>query len=349
VVWAADADVQEVEGEFLAEPLETVECSEPVEAPVAAEPMQAPGTAESLQASGTAEPAPAAVAAQPKWRRWRMQGRALIDYLLDSEVHTFAFSVAANAILSFVPFVVLLYQIAHSVFHSDRTPTHTDIMVTVIDQMVDSYLPMAAQAHAWLDKNFYYVAEISSRHGIQALSLVMILISCTGIFLPLEVALNQAWGVHKSRNYLKNQALAFGLAIVMVVLGMASIFANTGLQKGLAVIFFHHTQNFVFNAISGLWLALTTGVVSILFFFSIYWVLPNCRVPWRPVLRTSIVTGLIWLGAKYVFVLVLPHLELAKLYGAFSISVGLLLWAYVSGLILFAGAQFSVARVGRNH
>jgi hypothetical protein len=31
-------------------------------------------------------------------------GTALVTYLLDSEVHTFAFSVAANAILSFIPF-----------------------------------------------------------------------------------------------------------------------------------------------------------------------------------------------------------------------------------------------------
>jgi len=34
-----------------------------------------------------------------------------------------------------------------------------------------------------------------------------------------------------------------------------------------------------------------------------------------------------------------------KLYGRFHISVGLLFWAYVSGLILFAGAQFSVTHM----
>ena len=43
-------------------------------------------------------------------------GTALIAYLLDSEVHTFAFSVAANAILSFIPFVILLYTLALSSF-----------------------------------------------------------------------------------------------------------------------------------------------------------------------------------------------------------------------------------------
>jgi uncharacterized BrkB/YihY/UPF0761 family membrane protein len=34
------------------------------------------------------------------------------------------------------------------------------------------------------------------------------------------------------------------------------------------------------------------------------------------------------------------------MYGPFYVSVGLIFWAYISGLILFAGAQFSVARLG---
>jgi membrane protein len=89
-----------------------------------------------------------------------------------------------------------------------------------------------------------------------------------------------------------------------------------------------------------------TGGASVLFFFSIYWLLPNRKVPWRPVMRTAVVTGIVWLVAKYIFMALLPHLHLKDLYGAFYVSVGLLFWAYASGLIMFAGAQFSVARWG---
>jgi uncharacterized BrkB/YihY/UPF0761 family membrane protein len=122
----------------------------------------------------------------------------------------------------------------------------------------------------------------------------------------------------------------------------------------LAVIFVHQTNikwfdfvlHITYQGISFLLLTATTGVASILFFFSIYWLLPNRKVPWRSVLRTSIYTGVIWLVARFIFVLVLPHMDLEALYGPFFISVGLLFWAYISGLILFAGAQFSVARMG---
>ena len=272
-------------------------------------------------------------AVDSKWYRWRKDGTALVQYLLDSEVHTYAFSVAANAILSFIPFIVLLYTIALSLFHSAA-------MADAVSQMVYYFFPSNQD---WIAKNLVLAAP---RHGIQVFSLLMILISCTGIFLPLEVALNQAWGVAKSRNYLFNQVVAFGLAILMVLLGMASVILSAWQRELLTFVFFHHTDNFVFNGISYLWMALCTGIACILFFFSIYWLLPNRRVPALSVMRTAVITGVIWLSAKYIFVAVLPHLDLKALYGPFYVSVGLLFWAYISGLILFAGAQFSVARLG---
>ncbi len=286
-----------------------------------------------LRPEASARSAPPASAS--KWYRWRRDGADLARYLLDSEVHTFAFSVAANAILSFLPFIVLLYTLARSVFHSK-------VMVTVISDMVNYFLPSTAR-EGFLT---YNLEAVVPRHGVQALSLVMILVSCTGIFLPLEVALNQAWGVNKSRNYLLNQAVAFGLAGLMLVLALASILVNAGQQQLLAFLFFHHVDNFAFRAINYLWLALSTGVACIVFFFSIYWILPNCKVPWRPVMRSSIVTGLVWFGAKSAYTAILPHLDLKSLYGPLYVSVGLLFWGYISGLILFAGAQFSVSRLG---
>jgi len=259
-------------------------------------------------------------------------------------VHTFAFSVAANAILSFIPFTVLLYTLCRSVFHST-------MMRGVVTDMVNYFLPSVTDEKNWIAIQLYGTA---AGQGVQFFSLLMILIACTGIFLPLEVALNQAWGVTKSRNYLQNQVIAFGLAIVMVILGMSSILLNAVARDVLQLFFDHHTDikiidwflSFALQGTEFVVLTATTGVASILFFFSIYWLLPNRKVPWRSVLHTSIYTGLIWLVARYVFVLVLPHLDLRALYGPFFVSVGLIFWAYISGLILFAGAQFSVARLG---
>ena len=273
-------------------------------------------------------------AVQSKWFRWRRAGVSLISYLLDSEVHTFAFSVAANAILSFIPFIVLLYTLARSVFHSN-------MMVSVVSDMVDYFLP---------SNQAFVAASLSAEaphHGVQFFSLFMILVACTGIFLPLEVALNQAWGVTKSRNYLFNQSVALASPCSWWCLAWAA------------------SPSMRWRATSSPWSSFTTLTTSSsrpsssccspqppasppsCFSFPSTGCCPIARVPWRPVLRTAIVTGIIWLGSKYIFMALLPHLDLHALYGPFYVSVGLLFWAYISGLILFAGAQFSVARLGR--
>ena len=276
----------------------------------------------------------AEIPSESKWYLLRQNGAVLIRYLLDTEVHTYAFSVAANAIISFIPFIVLLYTIAIAFFHSPQ-------MANIITEMVNNFMPANTSDHDWIATQ---LAGIVPHHKVQFFSLVIILISCTGIFLPLEVALNQAWGVRKSRNYLYNQAVAFGLAFLMVLLAFISIFLNAVQRQILTFIFFGHVDNVVFKGISAIWLGLSSGAACIAFFFAIYWLLPNCKVPWRSVLRTSVITGLIWFAAKFLFVLVLPHLDLKAIYGPFFVSVSLLFWAYISGLILFAGAQFSVNR-----
>ena len=263
--------------------------------------------------------------------RLRRDAAMLVCYLLDSEVHTFAFSFAANAILSFIPLIVMLYTIAGSVFHSP-------VMRAEVAELIKYLLPSNQD---FVAQNLAFVAD---RHTVQLVSMLMILVACTGIFLPLEVALNRAWGVVKSRNYILNQVVALGLAAIMVMLGVLCVVLNAAEHIVLTVIFFGHIDNFVFRALSASWLILTTSAASIVFFFSVYWLMPNRKVPIRPVLRTSVITGLIWVGAKFVFVAVLPRLDLKALYGPFYISVGLRLWAYISGLLLFAGAQLSAVR-----
>ena len=287
-----------------------------------------------IGASSAHQPSQQAAASSRRFHLVR-DGKMLASYLLDSEVHTFAFSFAANAILSFIPLIVLLYTIAGSVFHSP-------VMSAEIAELVKYFLPSNQD---FVAQNLAFVA---ARHTVQLVSLFMVLVACTGIFLPLEVALNRAWGVVKSRNYIMNQVVALGLAAFMVVLGVLCIALNAAEHVILTLLFFGHVDNFVYRFLSWSWLMLTTSAASVLFFFSVYWLMPNRKVPVRPVLRTSIITGIIWVIAKFIFVAFLPRLDLKALYGPFYVSVGLLLWAYVSGLLLFAGAQLSATHLSEN-
>jgi YihY family inner membrane protein len=257
---------------------------------------------------------------------------ALARYMTKTEVHTYAFSVAAQVILSLFPFIVLLLTLAQRVFHSPR-------MVSVVVQMMSSFLPSNQD---FVMKNMKIVAVAHTQTRI--FSVVMLLITTTGVFLPLEVALNSVWGVRTNRNYLHNQVVSLALATGVGVLAMASIALSTAQQSVMSFIFFGHTQNIFFTFIGDSFLRICAGIASIGLFFLIYWGLPNRKIPARAVLPTAIIVGVLWEIAKYLYILTLPHLDLRSVYGPFEVSVGLMLWAFLSGLLLLAGAYVSATR-----
>ncbi len=280
------------------------------------------------------KPEPGSVAGQkpePVQGGWS-QVRALLHYLSQTDVHTYAFSVAANVILALFPFIVLLLTLSQQVFHSPN-------MTTVVGQMMHSFLPTGQD---FVMRNMALLAH--PHKGTQVFSFIMLLVSSTGVFLPLEVALNRVWRAKKNRNYLHNQLVSLGLALAVGVLAMLSVALSAGQQAVLGFLFFGHTDNIVFLLTSRFFLSALAGISSMAMFFLIYWVLPNRRVPARAVLPTAIVTGLLWEGAKHLYIAALPVLDFQRVYGPFYISVGLMMWAFLSGLILLAGAHFSATR-----
>ena len=260
---------------------------------------------------------------------------ALFRYLTRTEVHTYAFSVAANVILSLFPFIVLLLTLSDRLFHS------RNVEVVVAD-MMKGFLPTGQD---FVMRNMETLAH--PHKGTQIFSVVMLLVSSTGVFLPLEVALNNVWGVTRNRSYLHNQVVSLGLAFAVGVLAMSSVAMTAGQRSLLTWIFFGHTGNIVFLVLSRGFLRIVAALASILLFFLIYWVLPFCKIPARAVLPTAIVVGFAWEVAKYIYVLALPWLDLRAVYGPFYISVGLMMWAFLSGLLLLAGAHFSATRYTR--
>jgi YihY family inner membrane protein len=263
----------------------------------------------------------------------RAQLVALARYMARTEVHTYAFSVAANAILSLFPFIVLLLlTVSRRVFHS-RT------MEAVVGDMMKSFLPVGQD---FVMRNMQLLAHPQKK--TQIFSLVMLLITSTGVFLPLEVALNNVWGVKQNRSYLHNQAVSLGLAFAVGALAMTSVAFTSAQKTVLTWIFFGHTENFFFNFLAYWFLKICAVAASILLFFLIYWVLPYRKVPARSVLPTAIVIGVLWDMAKHLYVWALPWLDFQSVYGPFYISVGLMMWAFLSGLLLLAGAHFSATR-----
>lgn len=257
---------------------------------------------------------------------------ALARYMVKTEVHTYAFSVAAQVILSLFPFIVLLFTISEQVFHSER-------MVDVVADMMTNFLP---NNQDFVVRNMRALAHTHA--GTKIFSLIMLFITTTGVFLPLEVALNSVWGVKKNRSYLMNQAVSLGLAVGVGILAVSSVALTAAQRTVMGWMFFGHTDGFVFNFVAHSFLEICAVLSGIGLFFLIYWGLPNRKVPPKSVLPTAIVIGLLWELAKFVYIRVLPWLDFGSVYGPFRVSVGLMMWAFISGLLLLAGAYVSATR-----
>ncbi len=251
-----------------------------------------------------------------------------VKYLLRTDVHTFAFSVAANAILSFFPFVVLLMTLIRRVFHSR-------VMYDVVVELLRDYLP-AGQDFVIRNLN----SMVNARHRAQVVSLVILLATSSGVFMPLEVALNRIWNFSDNRSYFGNQLVSLGLAFSCGVLALLSIAMTAGNVALLQFLLRGHGTGFI-SLIGFLVMKLFALAASIAIFFLIYWVLPNGKVPARAVLPTAVIMGLLSEALKYGYILALPWLNFSEVYGPFALSVSMMFWAFLSGLLLLAGANLS--------
>jgi YihY family inner membrane protein len=256
---------------------------------------------------------------------FRERGFETLKYLTRTDVHTYAFSVAANAILSFFPGVVLLMTLIRRVFHSQA-------MYETVLELLRLYLPAGQD---FIVRNF--TALVNARKGTQVVSLIMLLVTSTGVFLPLEVALNQIWGFKRNRSYLGNQLVSLALAFAVGLLAFFSI----GLAAGNQMLFNSVFEGSLGRVVGHAAMRICAILASVTIFFLIYWLLPNGKVPARAVLPAAMATGLLWEAAKYIYIAVLPLLDFKEVYGPFAISVSLMFWAFISGLLLLGGAHLS--------
>jgi YihY family inner membrane protein len=290
---------------------------EPVEQPVA-------DAVETVAEAMTPQPA---VAARTSGSGGSLAWNTVL-YLMRTEVHTFAFSVAANALLSFFPFVLLLLTLTRHVFHS---PAMYDVVLGLLRDNVPA-------GQDFVVRNFNALA--GARHRVQVLSLVILLFTSTGVFVPLEVALNQVWGFPRNRPYWRNQVVSFGLAFGCGVLALLSVALTAGNIRALEFLLHGHAAFFVhwfgYGVMKGFAIAASIGV-----FFLIYWALPNGKVPARAVLPAAVIIGLCSEILKYLYLLALPWLNFQEVYGPFALSVSLVFWAFLSGMLLLAGAYIS--------
>ena len=239
--------------------------------------------------------------ARPLLNMFRQRGVSTLRYLMRTDVHTFAFSVAANAILSFFPFIVLIMWLVRNVLHSPN-------MSNVIVEILRDHLPAGQD---FVIRNLNII--VNARKQVRIASVIILLITSTGVCLPLEVAFNRIWGFAKNRSYFGNQLVSLALALACGVLALTGTALAAGHEYILGSIF--SSEGIVFRVASFIVLKLFAIVTSISVFFLIYWLLPNGKVSARSVLPAAVAMGVLWEVAQFLYVRSLHWLNFQEVYG----------------------------------
>ena len=250
-------------------------------------------------------------------------------YLFQTEVHAYAFSIAANAFLSFFPFTLILLAIC-------RRWLHWQSAYQMVLQLLRVHLPTGSE---FVIHNL--VVVVQGRPRLQVVSVLMLLFTSSGVFLPLEVALNKVWGFQRNRSFLRIQGLSFILALVSGVLALCFILAITPVQAAMTFSIGRIPSKSFFTLVSRIVLEIASVPFVASIYFMIYYFLPNGKVPVARVFPAAIASGILTEVGKVVYSLTLPMFRFREVYGPFELSGTLLFWAYAGALILLFGAHLS--------
>jgi membrane protein/epoxyqueuosine reductase len=247
------------------------------------------------------------------WQRLRVT----VGFLLSREISVLTNAIAFNFLLCLFPLVLAVVAVAQHLAGGRR-------VLTALLLVLQELIPFGHQAIAESLRNLTKIAR-----GLEIVSVVLIVWGSSGIFMPVEMALNRAWGGPLApRTFWKSRGLAF----LMTVAGGLLVLGSVGLTVAA------RSYGREWPLVAGYAAKTSAFLLTCLLFFMVYRFVPSVPVSSRVATRAALLAGASWELLKYAFVVRLAHLNLQAFYGPLAFAVSLILWAYVSSLVLVFGA-----------
>lgn len=250
--------------------------------------------------------------------------------LTSTETYVNASAIAFNVMLSFFSFFVLLGSFLINIAHSQRgyetlyrlmrslMPQESGVLINSLDQVTRGPAGKAT-----------------------IISFGLLIFSASGVFQPLEAALNRAWKF-KERSMIKQYATYILLVLLCAVIMLCPVALGSGYDLVLEKIFGQSPVRDWFFKIAGPVMLLP---FLILLFFVIYYLVPNGKVRLRQVIFTSVATAVLWLLGTFIFWLALPLFDFSGSYKQLSSLMALVTWVFISSFILILGADLSARQI----
>lgn len=258
--------------------------------------------------------------------------RGLVELVNGNDL-THAASIAYYALLSFFPFLLLVFSLLGSITNDDND------RIAVLS-FVFRYFPTQLD---FVNTQLIAFRETRVELGVAgALALVW---ASLGVFGAITTGVNEAWGVERQRSFWKHRMVSFlmlvaagGVTIVGLLLVGAVQFAQASTFGVMLARFgwLAILQTLTANYLATVLLIVGVGLV--------YYFIPNAKTRFRDVWVGAALTGVLWRAAFSGFSwYIARNTNLSMIHGSIAAVVVFLLWIYVSSIILMYGVEFTAA------
>ena len=267
-------------------------------------------------------------------RRARPAGPGLVDrlkrtvsLLLSREVTVLNNAIAFNFLLCLFPLLLVLVAAAQRLAPGGGT-------ATALRQLLTELIPVGGESFSSSLRQMTRLAP-----GFELFSLALIVWGSSGIFIPVERVLNLVWGARAERSFWKSRLLAFLLTAAGAALALVSL-ALTLFGRSLVRASALDPQFAAPLALAAASWAAKVAAFGLgwALFALVYRLAPSARIDFGIAARGALWAALAWELSKYAFVWNLGRMQLSTFYGPLAFAVTLVLWAYVSSLVLVFGA-----------
>jgi YihY family inner membrane protein len=253
-----------------------------------------------------------------------------VSLILSREVTVLNNAIAFNFLLCLFPLLLVLVAGAQRLAPGSGG-------ANALRQLLGELIPVGGDTFATSLRQMTRVAP-----GFQLFSLALIVWGSSGIFIPVERVLNHVWGARAERSFWKSRLLAFLLTASCAALALLSLSLTLyGRSLGSRVTAYGQELAEPVALVASWGAKAAAFVLGWALFALVYRVAPSARIASSVAARAALWAALAWEASKYAFVWNLGRMQLSTLYGPLAFAVSLVLWAYVSSLVLVFGAAMA--------
>jgi len=280
-----------------------------------------------VKAAAAEEEETKSIDAEPRravpWRSAWEVVRETVDGMEEYEVAVRAAALAYYGLFSLFPLLLFLVFIASALLQVGDAGAQ-------LEELLARFIPVPEVLELVEGVIDQTVARRSSIGIVSALALLW---TASTLFANLEASLNVIWGAPRRVVY-RRRLLGVGAVLVLGLLFLLAILLSTLQAVPLVTDFIPFMDELDFGI---------SLLLSVLFFWLIYRWLPNAHVEPIPSLAGAALAGLVWQASQFLFRLYLTSglSNLGAVYGTLASLIGLVLWVFLTGMILFVGGIFS--------